>query len=855
MFEVLIDVLDKEPEFRFTLDGQTIMLDDYLEVRPDRRSLIQEFIRDRRLSIGPMYNLSDVYCTGTEALIRNIQEGVCRAREFGGNPKMLHMADTFGITPSMPMVCAGFKLRAFSFMRGHPEELPDSFGMRTIEGATARRLSPRTRMFRWRSADGSEIPVFRLRDGYASGAGLARYLHEGEAESGLEADLEELFKRANAIVDEQGEPHVLMAGVDHQIPQARLPRLLALANERQDAFRFRLALYDEVAEKVANYNHSELDVYEGEFHGCGAASVLGGTISTRIDLKATNAFVERLLTDSAEPATAFVNWLGRCDPSGCCLRVAWRHLLRAHPHDDICGCSVDAVHRLDENTIEEARHAADAVRRRMVVELAREYGMNAARDTRPSFVLMTMQGRPTHMPVRVPLDFEGLRAWGDMKLPPSDGYRVVDDAGVAVPFREVWRGQSVEHPHQSLSLDLYPEFRPARFTRFYLEPDAQKDEPRDGRTVLENEFLRFEAGTSGRSGFCLVEKLSGCRWENLGFFSSQADIGDEYDFADIPNEVEQVFGGLSWKVTNGGGRSGVQCLIVETTMMVPESSDRLTRKRSAELVELPVRTEFTLGPAQRQLDVRVKFVNRARTTHAGLKLRVIERPVGKPPVGSVAPRVAPIHPADEFVAVVNPDSSKEGLAVFSRFPFEYECLAAQQRLALTILRAVGWLCSPVELTTRTGLNAGPTTLTPEAQCLNREFDFWFAIRPFSNIEPAELLEESLLWRGGTVYGQLDASTPFVEQKVLDPTSLYQVAAPVVVVGCKPDASGQGAYLRLFNPTARPVTAEILLAREGALTPVTLNETVDSDEQPAFANPGNPARFPLQPYAWITLRIG
>ena len=69
MMDALLDLLNSDPEFRyFALDGQTVPLDDYLEIRPDRRADIERLVRgDGRLLIGPNYMLPD--------------EFQCRARE------------------------------------------------------------------------------------------------------------------------------------------------------------------------------------------------------------------------------------------------------------------------------------------------------------------------------------------------------------------------------------------------------------------------------------------------------------------------------------------------------------------------------------------------------------------------------------------------------------------------------------------------------------------------------------------------------------------------------------------------------------------------------------------------------
>ena len=56
LMDDLLELFEKDPEFNsFHLDGQTIILDDYLQVRPEKRELVQQAITAGKLRIGPFY--------------------------------------------------------------------------------------------------------------------------------------------------------------------------------------------------------------------------------------------------------------------------------------------------------------------------------------------------------------------------------------------------------------------------------------------------------------------------------------------------------------------------------------------------------------------------------------------------------------------------------------------------------------------------------------------------------------------------------------------------------------------------------------------------------------------------------
>ena len=76
MLDITLDILESDPTYHsFTMDGHTIMIDDYLEMRPEKTELVKELISSGRLIIGPYYTLSEEFSIGHEALVRNLIYG------------------------------------------------------------------------------------------------------------------------------------------------------------------------------------------------------------------------------------------------------------------------------------------------------------------------------------------------------------------------------------------------------------------------------------------------------------------------------------------------------------------------------------------------------------------------------------------------------------------------------------------------------------------------------------------------------------------------------------------------------------------------------------------------------------
>ena len=85
MLDTLIPYLEQHPEFpHFHLDGQTVCLEDYLEVRPEQEERLRHLIEAGRIAVGPWYVLPDLQCIAQESILRNLSRGLALAQRFGG---------------------------------------------------------------------------------------------------------------------------------------------------------------------------------------------------------------------------------------------------------------------------------------------------------------------------------------------------------------------------------------------------------------------------------------------------------------------------------------------------------------------------------------------------------------------------------------------------------------------------------------------------------------------------------------------------------------------------------------------------------------------------------------------------
>ncbi|MBQ3865407.1 MAG: alpha-mannosidase, partial [Clostridia bacterium] len=158
LMDRLLEILSKDPSYIFHLDAQTVVLEDYLLVRPEKKNDLIRYIRNRRIVIGPWYLQNDFYLTSGEATVRNLLEGARLAGEFGGSSRVGYAADQFGNPSQLPQILKDFGLSSFVFGRGFARYDLDA------DGKPVPKKTPTE--FVWRGADGTEIPAIHMRHWY-----------------------------------------------------------------------------------------------------------------------------------------------------------------------------------------------------------------------------------------------------------------------------------------------------------------------------------------------------------------------------------------------------------------------------------------------------------------------------------------------------------------------------------------------------------------------------------------------------------------------------------------------------------------------------------------------------------------
>ena len=148
-----LEMLSENPEYRsFHLDGQTIVLDDYLEICPEKKKEIKRLVEEGRLVTGPWYVLQDEFLTSGEANIRNLLTGCREAEEYGKNCRVGYFPDAFGNVGQMPQILKQAGMEAVVFGRGvKPVGFNNEAGSGEYESAYSASCLPTGTTMAWKS--------------------------------------------------------------------------------------------------------------------------------------------------------------------------------------------------------------------------------------------------------------------------------------------------------------------------------------------------------------------------------------------------------------------------------------------------------------------------------------------------------------------------------------------------------------------------------------------------------------------------------------------------------------------------------------------------------------------------------
>lgn len=787
LMDGLLDLLREDGKYtHFLLDGQAVIVEDYLAMRPGKEAVIREEVAKGRIGIGPWYTMPDEFLASGESLIRNLILGQRLSQKLGGVMKIGYLPDPFGHIAQLPQVLRGFGIEAAFIGRG---------------------ADPAQTEFYWEAPDGSRVLTHWFAAGYCNAQFLTQDLDAFRSErfDGLSALRDFLLAKASTDVI------LLMNGCDHMGPQTDLTQIIGALNRKMDDIVIHGSLRD-FASRVRERN-PELAIVKGELRNCKNTPLLPGVLSSRIYLKHRNHEVQTILESYAEPIAGFACSLAEEYPA-VFLRQAWKLLLQNHAHDSICGTSIDQVHREMLPRFDRAQQIAEEVTQ----DYLKRIGKQVALEDEGITILVfnpTSRERAERVDVwvgpMVSLPFGRCRQ-GPFEERDLGNLSLLDPEGKSVPFHVGERKPFSEDILNGVKhLDKFRlSFRAGRVPPFgyrvyrlcpFSGKRAQYGSLLWGERALENEFLRVEV--KGDGTLTVTDKATGAVYRSLGYFEDSGDAGDEYNYSppdlqeilytkESPADIEVVEDEPGWATIR-----------IRHLFELPAGLTSDRRGRSEEKTACEIVSFVTLQSRVRRVDVRTVVENRvcdhrlrvgfptaihAAESIAESAFAVVRRPVQLRKGVDWAESPSPTHPQKRFMAL---EADGRGLAVLNRGLPEYE-VTEEGVIYLTLLRGVGWL-SRDDLKTRRG-HAGPPYEVPDAQCLGRHV-LEYAVMPYEgDWLKARIWEEAFSFNLPLMAARIEGGG-----KLPQTCSLLQVEpAELVVSTIKKAEEDEALIVRLYN---------------------------------------------------------
>ncbi len=635
----LIDILETDPEYKiFTLDGQTIVLEDYAEIEPENALKLKGFIESGRVVVGPWYVMPDEFLVSGESLIKNFSMGHKLAEKWGGKPwKYGYANDIFGHIAQLPQILKGFG----------------------IEGAYIGRGLGNTEYnhFIWRSPDGTECLTSI---GFYGAFVVGKLKHYGTEEfpTILKDWVELAMSRSEAPVAFFSNTN------DHVRPDRRTPEILNMIRSMFPEAEVCDVDLTEMAEELKKYK-DVLPTVSGELseprdtqeHKARNLILVYHCLSAHYPLKQQNDRCQNLLESRVEPMLAMASMENR-PLNHRFVDTAWKWLLQNQPHDSICGCSGDRVHGQMTYRFEQAE---DISKRLYEAFCDGERPVSLDGDKTDYIIkvyntLLTAVDK-THTVELAMKGFSTVRQGYALKEN-HNNFRLLDSTGNEIPYQidRIDRNRLLRTSSVAQKFDTFDVYTisfkatvPAMgHASFRVVPEQTRvafaDKMPCGENWAENGLVRLEILPNGRIN--LTDKRNGKAYTNLCGLNDNGEVGDGWRHETPMNDFAVTDFGTPAEISLISNGAVKTVFKVVKQLAVPQYLNAKTLNRSEEKAILKVVSTITLNRDSANVTVETEIDNTAKdhrlklilptnvdgdTYFAGQAFCKVTRPVGTDP--------------------------------------------------------------------------------------------------------------------------------------------------------------------------------------------------------------------------------
>lgn len=765
--ELILKGLDNGQFKYFMLDGQTVILEDLVEVLEDGvyKKLIN-YIKSGRIDVGPWYVLPDEFLVSGESIIRNLKIGIDISKQYGKKDFVGYLPDTFGHIGQLPQILKGLNIDLALLFRGVHSKSSEVI---------------------FQGSDHTEVKavILPLWEGYYN-----HFLTYDDYKQRLETYLNKIEGCTDS------KELLLLNGADHLIPHENLNDRLDQIEKDLDITIEQTTLGDYISRIDSN---SFKEKIEGEQRDERKAYILPGVASSRSYLKKQNGELEDKLTHIAEPLE-LIKSIVTNEYKYKFLHHAWKSLLKNHPHDSICGCSIDKVHSEMETR---------NVKINDMLESIKHYAGKEIIESNP------IENNKIYIFNPLPYEYEGV-VETILNLPTNiENFKIMNDNNENIPMeirssenKQIFLADVNLEPNwyevNQFVVALKTDFKGMGFTEYNIVNAIRKEEKIYLQSFIENSYVKVSINSKGYVD--ILNKENNKLYENTNMFVSSLDAGDEYTYS--PPINDNVSTAIHKVVNNIIVNDVTQELVVIYNLEQPKSLDEHRSGLSLNKVTTEIKStikilgnsktvEFITEINNKAKDQRLRVVfplnKKVKKFYTDVSFDNVERiPLEHISYDADKQKEVKVntHPTDSYAYIKN----EFGIIHTGLQEVEVSNHGDNKdALYLTMIRSVGWL-SRDDIRTRGG-GAGPKMETPDAQCLG-ENSFNYALTFEDNVpfEAKKTRVKPVVFQGNNIKNALE-NILLIDNKNIIISAFYKNSKGDVI-------------LRLYNPKEQVEIAKL-----------------------------------------------
>ena len=781
----LIQILNNDNRYKsFSFGGQSVSIEDYLEIRPEMEKELKRLIQKGKIDVGPWYSLADILLVSPESIIRNLMFGFMVGELAGRVTKIGYIPDSLGLFSQLPQIMRGFGVESVVFTRGLDDEgeiLDDEFI--------------------WISPDdkNSVLAVHQKIDNFD--------IDDLNAENFCANVHKENIKNQSKII---------LLNADKNLNELKpdLIEKIEYINEKLENIDIMQCGFEDYVEHIKS-QRTNFGEHRGELKG--SCHLMTGVISSRIYLKQMNEMAQILLEKWAEPFSS-LNWLiSNSTYPKVFLHYAWKELLKNHSHNNIRGCCIDEVHREDMVRYEWVNQIGEDITYTSLKQIAENIDL----DTNIGYPIVVFNPlcwqRSDPVITEIPIS----------NIPENPVIK--DHNGNIVPSQ-------ITFDDDTALLAFQAKIPPLGYATFYLSSSPEENIKSESHIkiasrTMENRFYRIRINANGTLD--ILDKLAGIEYKECNLYEDRDDAGDAFDYAYVKH---------SKIITNKTAKADIKLIengTVKATMELkfsvnlPKAITKDGENRTSAKMSCPFIVKMTIYESIPRIDFVTIFENKVEDH----RLRVAFPAEIKTDTINVEGhfevlkrRNEPIKPNTKWTqesimnnyqsAFLDVSDNGKGLAIINKGLHEYSAHKSKNGwiIYLTLLRCVGVL-------SRNGLYLHSDKAIPDAQCYGIHTFSYSLVGHKGNWFSAGIhrhaYEHNTSMR--TIHGVFSKKNscqklpPYMSFISVEPSNL-------MVTALKKSELGDGLILRFYNITDKAVDGIIRAFKHAKSAKLTnLNE--------------------------------